>query len=347
MRWLLASALMLAACGSRSGTDHDRVIYVRNDGADLMAWVRGNVDSGVFLIVSHGGPGGEATTYIEDMWPLEEDYALVYWDQRGSGASRGLFRSQRFTYEQFGDDLRAVVDAVQFAYEPNDVFVMGHSFGVEVGTEFLVTGDNQDKVSGWIPVNGTFSVITHAEAQRQYIIDRATEIAENPDNYALDEESLEILDGWRQEAEDAVTPDPMERAFLDTVWERSLAIPQFPYENEDYAYDPKIRTGFASPYSEWLSTLNESRSYYPLDAAYVDWDRREEVANIDVPTAFLWGKWDPIMPPHVAEEYFAKIGTPEDDKRLVWFDYAYHSPMYEDQSPFNEAVAAFIEDYRR
>lgn len=346
MRLLLAS-LLLVACGSRSGTDHDRVLYVRNDGADLMTWVRGNVDSGVVLIVSHGGPGGEATTYVEDLWPLEADYAVVYWDQRGSGASRGMFRAERFNYPQFGDDLRAVVDTVQAVYEPDDTFLMGHSFGVEVGTEFLVQGDNQDKVSGWMPVNGTFSVVPHAEAQRRFIVDRVDEIEANPDNYDLDDDRLAELQTWRDEAEQATTPDPMERVYLDLMWERALSLPAYPFENEDSDYDRGQRGGYASPYSAWLNLRNERRSYTPMDQAYTSWDRRQEVAEVTVPTAFLWGQWDPIMPPYVAESYYDAIGTPEAEKEIIWFEHAYHSPMYEDQAPFNEAVRDFVERVRQ
>lgn len=347
MRGLCLTVLLLAACGSRSGTDHDRVIYVRNDGADLMAWVRGNVDSGVFILVSHGGPGGESTTYVEDLWPLEADYALVYWDQRGSGASRGLFGGERFTYPQFGDDLRAVVDTVEFAYQPDDIFLMGHSFGVEVGTEYLITGNNQATISGWMPVNGTFSVVTHAEAQRRFIIDRTDEILANPDSYELTDEDLETLAQWRQEALDATTPSPMERDFLDLMWDRATALPAYPFENDDHTYDRGWRYGLTSPYSPWLESRNEGRSYTPMDIAYTSWDRSEEIGDVTVPTAFLWGQWDPIMPPFVAEDYYAKIGTPEDHKQIVWFEHAYHGPMYEDQAPFNEAVVAFVEAYRQ
>lgn len=345
--FLLATTLLTAACGSRSGTEHDRVIYVRNDHADLMVWIRGNVDSKTLLVVTHGGPGGESTVYTEAMHAIEQDYGVVYWDQRSSGASRGLFRDKWYSYPQFGDDLRAVIETVGFLYEPQDIFLMGHSFGVEVGTEFLITGDNQDLVSGWIPVNGTFSVWTHAEAQRLFIIERADEIAQNPDNYDLSAADLDVLADWKAWAESTPTPDPMERDFLDTVWDRAMAIPAYPYENPNDSFDSYWVDWYTSPYSVKLELMNENLSYYPMDDAYTRWDRRAEVADITVPTALLWGRWDPIMPNLVAEDYYAAIGTDEADKAITWFEYAYHSPMFEQQSDFDVALKDFMETYRQ
>ena len=63
--------LLLLGCNHLSGTDHDRVIYVRNDGADLMTWVKGNVDSGVFLVVT----GAEAL--YADHYAIRSDHAVA------------------------------------------------------------------------------------------------------------------------------------------------------------------------------------------------------------------------------------------------------------------------------
>ena len=342
----LTAALFLGACGSLSGTEHDRVIYVANDGAELMTWIRGNVDSGVFLIMTHGGPGGESTVYVPDYGPLEEKYAVVYWDQRGSGASRGLYSGFWYSYEQFGDDQRAVVEAIRYAYEPDDVFLMGHSFGVEVGTEFLITGNNQDLVTGWIPVNGTHSVWSHAEAQREFIVERVDEIEANQENY--DSPDMELLGEWRTWADTTPTPEPMERDFLDTVWGIALELPGYPTDGPGVVFQNEASNyWYTSPYSELTGLINGNLSYPPLDQAYTFWDRREEVANITIPVLFPWGRWDPIMPNFVLEDYVARIGTPVEDQTVVWMEEAYHSPMAEQQDEFIYAVEDFIERYRQ
>ena len=77
--------------------------WVERNEAVMPVWVEGNIESGVFVIFNHGGPGSSGTleSIIEanpgdacPSWPsplkaLEDDYAVVYWDQRHSGLSKG------------------------------------------------------------------------------------------------------------------------------------------------------------------------------------------------------------------------------------------------------------------
>jgi len=344
MKWMCRMGLVaLAACGSRSETEHDRVIYVRHDGADMMVWVRGNVASDVMLVVVHGGPGGESTTYIEDLHSLEADYAIAYWDQRASGASRGQFAYDRFAYPQFGADLRAVVDALDFAYAPEDVFVMGHSFGVEVGTEFVVAGDNQDRISGWMPVNGTHSIAAHGNAACWYIRTRVDEIEAHPDSY--DTSELDTWRSWRSACEGSPFSMPIDRPAFDEVWERSLSLPVLPLEAQPY--DPLYPDAYTSPYSGRLGAKNDWIVYTPMNAAYTDYDRSAELADVTLPVQLMWGAWDNIIPLPVGEAYHDLLGTPEADKRLVVFDQAYHSPMYDQQTEFLEQTRVFLETYRQ
>lgn len=341
---VLLVSMVTAACGSRSETAHDRVLYVRHEGADMMTWVRGNVASGTMLIVVHGGPGGESTTYIEDLHSLEADYGVVYWDQRASGASRGTFSYDRYAYPQFGDDLKAVVEAIRFAYAPDDLFVMGHSFGVEVGTEFVVAGNNQDLISGWIPVNGTFSVTAHVDGLCWYITERVTEIETHRGDYEdVDDGSLETWSTWRDDCAGPPATQPLDRDRLDTTWDRSLTLPMFPIEEQPY--DPLYPAWWTSPYSARTEAVNGAMVYYPMDAAYLDFERGDDLADVTLPVQLMWGRHDNIIPLPIGQRYHDLLGTPDEDKQLIVFDQAYHSPMYEEQGPFLEALRAFLEAY--
>lgn len=207
---------------------------------------------------------------------------------------------------------------------------------VSVGNEYLIQGDNQDRIRGWMRVNWTFSVVSHAEAQRRFIMERVDEITENAEKYALDAEVLETLATWRAEAEAGTTPDPMTREYLDRVWYRALSLPGYVFENEDRTYDRGRRGGLTSPHSPWLGLRNERRSFGPMDEACTRWDRRQQVREVTVPTAFLWGRWELRDARHPRAGQAHRV-----------FEHAYHSPMYEDQAPFNEAVIDFVETCRR
>ncbi len=343
----LALLLGLAACGSRDPAATDRVVYVRHDGADMMVWIRGNVASGRLLVVVHGGPGGESTVYVPELSALEGELAVAYWDQRGSGASRGAFPASTMTYEQFGADLDAVVRALDDLLAPTDLFVMGHSFGVEVGTEYLVGHELLPSVRGWLPVDGTHSVVAHANGLRAYVAEQADDIAARPEvyeeeGYLFTDDELELLATWRAEA-DEPAPTPLPREDLDLWWDRARAVPLRPVEEVDA--EVTYPNGWMSPSSPRLSWKNEDVSYFPLDRAYIDFDRTEELGAVTLPVAALWGRWDPIIPVSIGYAYVAALGTPEADVSLTVFPNAYHSPMIEEQQPFLEAVRAFVARY--
>ena len=80
----------------------ENYFWIDRNNASMPVWVRGNIDSGVFIIFNHGGPGscGTLESIIEvapgngqldhpsPLKVLEDEYAMVYWDQRHSGMSK-------------------------------------------------------------------------------------------------------------------------------------------------------------------------------------------------------------------------------------------------------------------
>ncbi|HSR34632.1 MAG TPA: hypothetical protein VLY63_29020, partial [Anaerolineae bacterium] len=77
--------------------------WVERNNARMPVWVRGNTASSTFIVFNHGGPGSTGTAesifevnpgngklgHASPVQALESDYAVVYWDQRHSGMSRG------------------------------------------------------------------------------------------------------------------------------------------------------------------------------------------------------------------------------------------------------------------
>ena len=90
----LALSLVAVSCQkeeiSISENAADR-FFLRSDKASMPVRVYGNTASKTFLIIVHGGPGGDDVVYRNDyvIQNLEPKFAVVYWDQRNSGASQG------------------------------------------------------------------------------------------------------------------------------------------------------------------------------------------------------------------------------------------------------------------
>jgi pimeloyl-ACP methyl ester carboxylesterase len=90
--------------------------YLENKGAIMPVWVSGNKSSNVFILYLHGGPGqlamGERP--MSGIPKLEKDYAVVYWDQRGSGISQGNAKPESLTIEQCLEDLWKLVHLIMY-----------------------------------------------------------------------------------------------------------------------------------------------------------------------------------------------------------------------------------------
>lgn len=76
------------------------------------------------LVLVHGGPGGDHSTYKPFFSQFTDQAQVVYYDHRGNGRSTGN-DPKDWTLDQWGDDLRTLIDALGFV-KP---IVLGTSFG--------------------------------------------------------------------------------------------------------------------------------------------------------------------------------------------------------------------------
>ncbi len=89
--------------------------YLRLGGVDQWVMIRGENVANPLLIWLHGGPGfPEMRLFRSFNSPLERDFTVVYWEQRGTGKSfdNKIPRSS-MTVEQFIADLKAAVAYVK------------------------------------------------------------------------------------------------------------------------------------------------------------------------------------------------------------------------------------------
>ena len=104
-------------------------------------WVRGNANAETFILFLHGGPFDTAieNAVWEHFAPLYEDYAVVFFDQRGGGYAHGN-QLVNLNEAQFVEDVEMVFDLIQDKYpQMKSTFLMGHSYGGYLGTCLLYT----------------------------------------------------------------------------------------------------------------------------------------------------------------------------------------------------------------
>ena len=108
---------------------------MRLGGVEQWVLIRGEDVANPPLIVLHGGPGmSEMGFFRRFNAPLERQFTVVHWDQRGTRKSfdRDIPRSS-MTLEQFVADLDELVDIVRRRFGKEKVAILGHSWGSALG----------------------------------------------------------------------------------------------------------------------------------------------------------------------------------------------------------------------
>lgn len=308
----------------------DNVLYLRSKGADMPVYVIGNLSSQVIILHLHGGPGSGAILTEHWFKELSGQYAVALWEQRAAGSSSGNVDKSTLTYEQFAEDCGNVIRLLKLKYPQAKIFLMGHSFGVELGWQFLTTQNGQDQVAGWIAVNGTHSGFSYYYHQREWLL-RTAKAQNNQPIY-----------NWTQA--NPVTPMNL------LAYNRDQA---FSYMKElggdkSNVLSPGliVQKTFFSPVATAGNVLNNSRLARNQDIIrqFKAFDRSAYLPQIKLPVALFWGKMDGNVPIEVGRETDSLLTNCP--KRFVTFDKSWHSPQETENTRFTSEVIDFIKSYK-
>ncbi|MEM6801238.1 MAG: alpha/beta hydrolase [Bacteroidota bacterium] len=349
----LLAILLFSACKEKLPEDPNFIndlYWLEHKGAQMPIWLDGNSENNTLILILHGGPGGNSLVY-NDVLPtfsknLEERYMLAYWDQRSSGNARGNYDKEAVSLVQMSEDLDSVIELLRDRLGSDlKIFLLGHSWGGYLGNYYLLNKLSQDKISGWIDVDGAHNIrklsfdglaLMDQIARQQIAADteQQEEWREILD-FVTDFDTTEVLDtddfieiniragraevlAYRDDLIQVNVPE------LEGLW-RHLAGANHPL------------TGLVNSYQITRTNL--------LDEA-IDLPLTDQLDKIKVPTLLLWGKLDFIVPPSLGEEMLEKLGTPEERKSLIIYENSGHSPMDGDAEDFVQDVIEFIELYR-
>lgn len=97
------------------------------------------------LILIHGGPGGDYRSLLNAKAFAQEGYFVVFYDQRGTGLSERVDRSQFSSVDIMIDDLHALIAHFKMN-DDQKIFLMGHSWGAMLATAYI--NEYPDEVNG-------------------------------------------------------------------------------------------------------------------------------------------------------------------------------------------------------
>lgn len=341
MKKLVLTGLLFLSISCQDDPFYDGdFFYLVNKDAQMPVSVRGNTSSGIFIIFLHGGPGGTALQKIglPAFNDLEQSYAMVFWDQRGSGSSQGNSSDKNLTLEQFVEDLDKLVDLIRNKYNSPAIFLMGHSWGGCVGTAYLTHNARQAKVRGWIEVDGAHNNPKADSLSLQWVTERAASQIAIGNNTAF---WSYVLD-WYSENPNFTSDQIEHYTFVEKAngYIYDAALKRDPEKFPDYSFDYIFRS--PANVTAALTNYNHVIKNFIIS----DIDLSTEMKNITLPSLIVWGEYDGIIPYPMAQHAFESIGTTKAAKRLLTLHHSAHNGFYEEPEIFAAGVRAFIEEFK-
>lgn len=336
---ILLLILFLLACKKQQDLSRlNETIYVRSEGSDMPVHMHGNLKSSVILLMVHGGPGGNGLDYRSGMYtvPLEENFAVAYWDQRGQGMSHGKFKESDITIAQMTDDLDAVIKVLKVKYGAwNKVVLLGHSWGGMLTAKYVVTGNNQSNIAAWIEADGAHDIPKlNKDAVRMF-----TRVANEQIS------AKNSLSNWQNVLEWASSVDTN-----NITLNQSNEVNFKGYEAEEWLINDNVMVSpesggnsvpfLTGPINPLTSYLSGNRTNTVLSQEIENTSLTNELYKVTVPTLVLWGKYDFVVPPSLGLDTYKLISSTQ--KEIVLFENSGHSPMSNEWKYFSDVIITFI-----
>ena len=323
-------------------------LWLTNDGADLPITIEGNNLQKRFCILVHGGPGGSSQEFNTFTSPftdvIEEKYAMVYYDQRAAGISKGIIKQETESIAQHVDDLDKVIDLLYFRYGADiSVALMGHSWGGYLTCAYLLDPQREAKVGTWVNIDGGVHRSNFLNDDMKRIVDIAQD---------------EILKGrfvneWIELSNQAM-------AQLDS----NITLYTYQSQNQPFTILSKAEqlinkskvietiTGstfdaiYRNNYQPFIAAANDNRSSQQVQEEMFQFDTTVEVLlpSVTLPTFNIYGYWDVRTALQQGEYVFNTIATPEDNKRLLILEDSGHSPMVNEPVRLGDAIVEWLDE---
>lgn len=318
------------------------LFWIRNQDSEMPVILSGNMESDKILLIIHGGPGGSSAQYLRGFEEnLGEDFLLASWDQRYSGFSK--FNSNRplsMTIESNIEDCDLIVDFLNEKFPGKEVVLWGQSFGGAIVSGYASHPTYNNKIAGWIVVNGAVSGFELHRSIWEFAVRRCNDkIQEGFVNY---QDSLNWLENNPY--------DPM--VFNENqLWKVLLMAGSLYFEGEielteaDFNYALQRAKDFFPLESDVDRYINNANlpvnNEFPYSPEMYNW--RVNVSPISKPGLLIWGEKDETCPLELVQWYSNELTSAQKLHTVKLYANAWHVPFDSDQEEHDADVQQFIE----
>jgi pimeloyl-ACP methyl ester carboxylesterase len=304
-------------------------------GVDQYLIIRGADQNKPVMLFLHGGPGSPEYAFMKEYNPyLENDFVMVYWEQRGAGKSWSKsIPPESMTLEQMISDTRELSLYLAERFDKEKIWVMGHSWGSFLGIlaayqhpelfhAYFGIGQVCDQYRGELV---SFEWVK--EQARKHNDKRAIKTLENlnfPDSMAgsnawkafLMKERNYVMRYGGGVTREMRGMGPLVKMLLTT---------------REYTFSDKMNFMKGTMFSLehlWMDVINNNLFL--------------EIDSMQVPVYIFQGVYDYQTPYIVARDFFEQLKAPH--KEFFTFENSAHSPVLEDVERFNGLIKRIVTD---
>ena len=301
----------------------DRIERIYINGLKQTIHIWGTKEENPVILFLHGGPGipnrhGMAIAHMD----LLDDFTIVAWDQRGTGGSYFGCDPKTLTLEQLISDCRKVIDHLCLTLHKKKVFLLGGSWGTELGT--LVCQKYPDKVAGYIGYGQVVNGIENENVSYAFALEKAKEAGCAEDIAALERIGPPVDGQYKPVFEGLMTQRKIMKKYgghstKGGSYFTGTVLPIL--KSRELSIGDKI--GTAKGYKVCLTHM------WPT---IVHYDFIKDCGPFHMPYYIFQGRHDRNTPSSLVQAYYDSIVAP--DKDLVWFENSAHGPLGEEPQKF-------------
>lgn len=292
-------------------------IRVHINGVDQGMFIKGRNISNPVLLYLHGGM---PDYFLTQRYPtrLDEDFTVVWWEQRGSGLSYDAnARSQSVNAKQLVQDTLAVTHFLRTRFGQDKVFLMGHSGGTFIGIQ--VAAQAPELYHAYIGVAQMSNQLASEKLAYTYMLERFKAWGDTKMVQRLDESPVGSAPPL-PESYLKVRDLAMHKLGVGTMHHMTsivtgLFVPSL--RNNEYTVAEKIRMWRAKIFAGdrlWNTQLST--------------DLAKQVTRLAIPVYFFHGVYDYTVSYPLAKSYLNQLTAPV--KGFYTFTNSAHSPLFEE-----------------